>query len=94
MGRSLLRLPEVMRRTGESRSTIYRGMEKRRQGQTGPDTFPLSIPIGPKMVGWIDTEIDDYVEAKIAAARQPDTPRRPPVARPKERNTPAAPVTE
>jgi prophage regulatory protein len=89
MGRSLLRLPAVLQRTGESRSGWYRGMEEGR--------YPPPIQRG-RINLWIDTEIDEVVEAQIRAARQPDAKRRPPVARPRkpERNTsPApAPVTE
>jgi prophage regulatory protein len=88
--RSLLRLPEVLKRTAESRSGAYRKMKE--------GTFPLPIPIGKRANAWIDSEIDNYVEAQIRAARQPATPRRPPVARRKEpeRNTPPAraPATE
>jgi prophage regulatory protein len=58
MARMLLRLREVMRRTGESKSAIYRGI--------AAHTFPQPVAISERAVAWVDTEIDDYVEAKIA----------------------------
>lgn len=59
--KSLIRLPGVMSRTGESRSTIY---DKIPRGE-----FPAPIKIGPRAVAWIESEIDDYIEQKIELAR-------------------------
>jgi len=56
-----LRLPEVKLRTGLSRSYIYRQITQGR--------FPKSIEIGARAVGWIDTEIDAWIDARIAASR-------------------------
>lgn len=52
----LLRLPEVLSRTGLSRSTLY-----------ADATFPRSIKIGPRAVAWDEREIDDWIEARIEA---------------------------
>lgn len=57
--KSLLRLPEVERRTAQSKSEIYRLMQE--------GTFPRAVRIGRRTVGWVEQEIDRYVEAKIAA---------------------------
>jgi prophage regulatory protein len=57
-GHSVIRLPEVERRTGFSRPTIYRLM------QAG--TFPHFVRIGARSIGWVEEEIDRYVESKIA----------------------------
>ena len=54
----ILRLPEVEQRTGKSRSGIYDGVAK--------GTFPLPVPLGPRAVGWVEAEIDAYLEACVA----------------------------
>ncbi len=61
-----LRLPEVQSRTGKSRSSIYAGIAAR--------TFPKQIKIGgPRAVGWIESEIEDYLQACIEASRSGDS---------------------
>jgi len=55
----LLRLPQVIERTSLKRSTIYDLMEKR--------SFPRPIKIsGARQNAWIESEVDDYVAARIA----------------------------
>ena len=49
----ILRLDMVKEKTGLSRSTIYDGMSK--------GTFPCSISLGARAVGWIESEINDWV---------------------------------
>ena len=51
---ALLRLPEVKKRTGLGRSTIYNKIEA--------ETFPKQIPLGGNMVGWYESDIDAWVE--------------------------------
>jgi prophage regulatory protein len=48
-----------MAATGESRSTIY--------GKIKSGTFPKPVKLGRKAVGWVEDEIAEYNEAKIAA---------------------------
>ena len=57
-----LRLPEVIARTGLSRSTIYEKIKSKK--------FPLPISLGDRAVGFIDREIDDWIEARIADSRK------------------------
>ncbi|MBL1147367.1 MAG: AlpA family transcriptional regulator [Pseudomonadota bacterium] len=52
-----LRLTDVMARTGLSRSTIYLHIN---QG-----LFPTNINIGPRSVGWLESEIDAWIEDRI-----------------------------
>lgn len=59
----LLRRHNVEERTGTSRSFIYQGMQD--------GTFPLSIRIGPNSVAWLESEINDWIEARIRNTRQP-----------------------
>ena len=61
MAKMILRLPEVMERTGLSRSTIYLRISERR--------FPAAISLGVRAVGWIEEEVDDWVERQIANSR-------------------------
>ena len=50
----ILRLPEVIQRTGISRSSIYEQM------QLG--FFPNRILLGKRMVGWSEAEIDRHLK--------------------------------
>lgn len=51
----LLRLNAVKELTGLSRSTIY-----------ADPTFPRSVKIGDRAVAWVETEIGDWINARIA----------------------------
>jgi prophage regulatory protein len=56
---TLLRKPEVERRVGLKRSRID---ELEREGK-----FPRRIPISNRAVAWSSAEIDEFIEARIAA---------------------------
>ncbi len=56
-----LRLPEVMARTGLSRSTIYVRLE---QG-----CFPRPVSLGSRAVGWIEAEVDEWMRQRIVESR-------------------------
>ena len=56
-----LRLPEVMARTGLSRSTIYVRLEQGR--------FPKPVSLGARAVGWIEAEVDEWMRERIAESR-------------------------
>lgn len=58
MRETILRRPEVQKRTGRSRSAIYAGM--------ADGTFPLPIKLGPRAVGWLESEIIAWMEARKA----------------------------
>lgn len=49
----LIRMPEVMSRTGMSRATIYR---KQADG-----TFPKSIRLGHSMIAWYENDVNDWI---------------------------------
>lgn len=61
MSQSLIRLPEVQRRTGYSKAWIYRLMAEKR--------FPSSIKIGARAIAFIESEIDDWINSCIDASR-------------------------
>ena len=54
----IIRLPEVMARTGLSRSTIYSFIAS--------GNFPKSIKLGARSIGFIETDINDWISSKIA----------------------------
>ena len=56
-----LRLPEVLARTGLSRSTIYVRLEQGR--------FPRPVSLGGRAVGWIESEVDEWIRQRIEASR-------------------------
>lgn len=59
---AMLKLGEVIRRTGLSRSTIYVRMN---EGQ-----FPQQVKIGVRAAAWLESEISDYITSCVAAHRQ------------------------
>jgi prophage regulatory protein len=65
MTNAILRLPAVKLRTGLSRSTIYLRVA---QGK-----FPAPISLGARAVGWLESEIDDWIARRIIESRRPST---------------------
>ncbi len=57
----ILRLKDVIAMTGLSRSTIYLRMEQ--------DKFPQQINLGSRAVGWISSEIKEWIEERIKESR-------------------------
>lgn len=53
----LLRLPQVLDKTGLKRPQIYSYMKA--------GTFPKSVKIGPSSVAWLESEIDDWINQKL-----------------------------
>ncbi|MCV4606732.1 AlpA family transcriptional regulator [Escherichia coli] len=61
MKKSLIRLSEVLKRTGYSKAWVYSLMSR---GQ-----FPLSVKIGARAIAFIESEIDDWIDQRIAESR-------------------------
>ena len=57
----IIRLPEVKNKTGLSRSTIYLGMSK--------GIFPKTISLSERAVGWLDSDIEQWLDKRIAASK-------------------------
>ncbi|WP_310053879.1 helix-turn-helix transcriptional regulator [Agrilutibacter niabensis] len=55
-----LRLPEVLRRCGLSRSALYRAM------RATPPQFPQPYKLSLRASGWAEHEVDAWCEAKLA----------------------------
>jgi prophage regulatory protein len=51
----ILRLQEVMDRTGMSRATLYAAMKR--------GDFPQSIQISKRCVGWLEADIEAWIKA-------------------------------
>jgi prophage regulatory protein len=68
---TILRRRQVEARTGLSRSAIYAKFRRnpKRPKEFDP-TFLRPINIGAKAVGWIESEIDDWLNAQIEKSRQ------------------------
>ena len=58
---NVLRRPLVTTKTGLKRSAIYE--------QMAAGTFPKCIKLGPRAVGWLETEINDWIQSRIQASR-------------------------
>ena len=56
-----MRMPEVLRMVGLSRSTLWNMIHDGR--------FPRQIRLGPKSIGWRDTEVFVWIEEKLNAAK-------------------------
>ena len=65
MENRILRLPEVTEKTGLSRSAIYL---RANQGQ-----FPKSISLGGRAIGWIEAEIDEWINQQIEHSRKTES---------------------
>jgi len=57
---AILRRKQVQARTGISRSSQYNLMKL--------GLFPKSIKLSARSVGWLESDIDDFIESKIAAS--------------------------
>lgn len=70
MNQSVLRVNQVAERLGVSRSTVWNwGNTKSRHHR--PD-FPSPFKVSANVVGWLSSEIDDYI-GKLAAKREEQT---------------------
>lgn len=55
-GHRLLRLPEVLRATGLSRSTLYRKIKE--------SAFPSPVQLGERAVGWRESEVIAWIDGR------------------------------
>lgn len=62
MSNKILRLPAVKSKTGLSRSTIY--------ARAAQGTFPASLSLGPNTIGWLEAEIEAWIEEQVKASRK------------------------
>ena len=58
---TILRMPAVLAMTGISRSRIYVYMSRE------TDPFPRPIRLGPNSVGWLKSEVQEWLAARERA---------------------------
>jgi prophage regulatory protein len=58
VNRRFLPIKAVTERTGLSKATIYRAMNA--------GTFPRPVPVSAASVRWLSSEIDDWMDRRIA----------------------------
>lgn len=61
----ILRRPQVQQRTGLSRSTFYQYIK---DGE-----FPAPVPLGPRAVGWLESDVSSWISERVKLARQGQT---------------------
>lgn len=59
MGERILRKPQVQDKVGKSDATIYR--------EEMAGRFPKRIKLGANSVGWLESEVDEWIKEKAAA---------------------------
>ncbi|EMH4104650.1 AlpA family transcriptional regulator [Serratia marcescens] len=57
-----IRLPEVIYTTGLSRSTVYEMMSRKQ--------FPVQVSLGGKNVAWLVSEVEQWMDERIANRHQ------------------------
>jgi prophage regulatory protein len=57
----LLRFKQINEMTGLPKSSVYALIKK--------GEFPSPIPITPQTVGWISTEVSEWIASRVKAAR-------------------------
>lgn len=53
----IIRLSEVLASTGLARSTVYK--------YVADGSFPKPVSLGDRAVGWVESEVQDWVLARI-----------------------------
>lgn len=59
---SIERLPVVLNRLGISRSSLYKMIQR--------GDFKSPLQLGPRAVGWLSTDTDDFIAARVQASRK------------------------
>jgi prophage regulatory protein len=58
MPATILKLPEVSQRTSLSRSHLY--------SLIAEGAFPKQVRLGTRAVGWLESEVDSFIAARVA----------------------------
>jgi prophage regulatory protein len=61
MAYQVLRLPQVKIQTGLSRSAIYQRISE--------GIFPKQIALGGRAVGWLESDIQNWIKQRLAESR-------------------------
>lgn len=58
---SLIRLPEVQRRVGYGKAWVYKLIAQ--------NCFPKPVKIGTRSIAFIESEVDEWINQRIAESR-------------------------
>jgi len=58
----IVRMKVLLQRLGVGRATVYRWLSQ-------DTTFPKPVPIGPNTIGWVESELDAWLQNRIRASR-------------------------
>lgn len=61
INQSLIRLPEVLKRTGFGKAWIYRLISEGR--------FPAPVKIGVRAIAFVESEVDEWIQSIIETSR-------------------------
>lgn len=61
MSNTLIRFHEAQRRTGYSKAWLYRLISEHR--------FPQPVKIGSRAIAFIESEVDEWINQRIAVSR-------------------------
>lgn len=61
MSTTLIRMPETMRRTGYGKAWLYKLISQNR--------FPQPIKLGARSIAFVESEVDDWINQRIAESR-------------------------
>lgn len=59
---NMLRIGEVCRRTGLSKSQVHR--------MVGECSFPEPVKLSRRAIAWVAAEVENWLQARITASRQ------------------------
>ena len=65
----ILRMKQLQARIGIRRSAVYYKLDK--NSPHHDPTFPSPVKISTRCVGWIENEVNEYLESRIRATRNP-----------------------
>lgn len=60
ISRKVLRMPKVCEKTGLSRTDVYEAMKH---------GFPKQIRLGKRSVGWVESEIDQWIASRMGESK-------------------------
>lgn len=64
---TILRIKKVKVKTGLSNSTIYNKINPK--SKYYDETFPQQVILGAASVGWVESEIDQWLEKRVHLSR-------------------------
>lgn len=59
--KQIIRPSDVIKKIGLSRSSLYKHM--------AAGTFPQSIALGERAIGFLSSDIDDWIDSRIASSK-------------------------